>query len=260
VKIEDSVVIVTGASAGIGKATAELLAVKGANVVVVARREERLNRLVEDLSSYPGRRLSVPGNVQEEAFANELVDRTVANFGRIDVLINNAGVGHRHLLADMPSTDMRMVFETNVFGLLYATQATVSHMKKQGRGQIINVSSVAGQRPLPQSALYSASKTAVNFISRSLRMELRRCNIIVTLVYPGRTLTEFGDARLGRKGDHPSRLGRVAPERVAMAIVRAIQHGRTEVYVTWYDWLITHFSRLLPKTTDWVVGQLAGFA
>jgi len=256
VGIKEQAIIVTGASAGIGQATVEQLAKAGANVVITARRVSRLNQLASTLSAYPGRRLAVAGDIRDEAFARELIEKTVAEFGRLDVLINNAGLGHRSRLADMPAADMRAIIDTNLMGPLYVIQAAVTQMKRQEGGQIINVSSIASQRPLPQLALYCASKSAVNFISRGLRLELWPYNITVTLIYPGRTLTEFGDARLGLKGAHPSPLGRVPADRVARAVVRAIDRRRTEVYVTWYDWLFCHFNRLFPRTTDYLVGRV----
>lgn len=255
-RVEGRVAIVTGASAGIGRATAGLLAQAGANVVVTARRAERLSELVARLELYPGRRLAVPGDISEEAFARELVGQAMGEFGRVDVLINNAGVGHRSLLAEMPPADMRTIFDTNVLGLLYATQAAVVQMKQQGHGQIVNVSSIVSQRPLPDSAVYSASKAAVNFISRSLRMELRPYRIIVTLVYPGLTATEFAQARLGRKGGNRFGLRGVPAARVGRAIVKAIEKGRTEVYVTLYDWFFVHLNRLFPRATDWMAERL----
>lgn len=258
--IKESVVIVTGASAGIGKATAELLAQGGASVVITARRTERLNVLAARLKGCPGRRIAIPGDIREESFAHDLVTQTVAEFGRVDVLINNAGLGHRSLLSEMPPADTRTVFDTNVLGLLYATQAAVTKMKEQNRGQIINVSSVASQCPLPDSAVYCASKTAVNFLSRSLRMELRRHNILVTLIYPGLTATEFAEARLGRKSGNRFGLRGVPAERVARAIVKAIEHSRTEVYVTFYDWFLAHLCRLFPRTIDWFVERMVNFA
>ena len=251
---QELVVVMTGASAGIGKATTELLAQAGANVVVTARREDRLHQLVADLAHFPGRRLPLAGNIQEESFARELGESTTAEFGRLDVLVNNAGLGHRSQLAEMSPADMRTILDTNVMGVLYTTWAAVPQMKKQGGGQIINISSIVGQRPLPGSGLYCASKTAVNFISRSLRMELRPHNITVTLVYPGRTLTEFGEAKLGQKGSNPSVIGRTSAQRVGQAIVKSIRNGRTEVYITWYDWLFTHLNRLFPRTIDHLVG------
>ncbi|HRQ40959.1 MAG TPA: SDR family NAD(P)-dependent oxidoreductase [Chloroflexota bacterium] len=251
------VILLTGASAGIGRATAVALAQSGANVVLVARRQERLAALVAELAVYPGQRLAIAGDVGEEAFAATAVSQTITTFGRLDVLINNAGLGHRSHLADMPTADMHRLWDTNVMGMMYFTQAAIPHMKQQGGGHIINISSIISQRPLPNMGLYCASKTAMNFISRTFRMELRPYHIHVSTVYPGRTVTEFGDALLGQPGANPSRVARVSAERVAQAIVKAINTGKTEVYITWTDWLFAHLNRLFPRATDWLVERIA---
>lgn len=251
------VILVTGASAGIGRATAVALAQAGADVALIARRQERLDALVDELAAYPGRRLAVAGDIGEAAFAATAVSQTISTFGRLDVLINNAGLGHRSHLADMPAADMHRLWDTNVMGLLYFTQAAIPQMKEQGSGHIINVSSILGQRPLPHMGLYCASKTAVNFIGRALRMELRPYHIRVTTVHPGRTVTEFGDALLGQKGANPSRLARVSADRVAHAIIKAINTGKIEVYITWTDWLFAYGNRLFPGATDWLVEHIA---
>ncbi len=255
--LTNKVVLITGASAGIGQATAVALAQAGANVVLIARRQERLDALVDELAAYPGQRLAMAGDIGDSAFAATAVAQTIITFGRLDVLINNAGLGHRSRLADMPAADMHRLWDTNVMGLLYFTQAVIPQMKQQGSGHIINVSSILGQRPLPNMSLYCASKTTVNFIGRALRMEVRPYHIRVTTVYPGRTVTEFGDALLGQKGANPSRLARVSADQVAQAIVKAIHTGKTEVYITGTDWLFAHFNRLFPRTTDWLVERIA---
>ena len=254
-EIRDSVVIVTGASAGIGWATAVSLIQSGAHVVITARREARLQALAAELAGSSGQILVIAGDIQDEVFVRELVSRTVAKFGRVDVLINNAGLGHRNSLTNMPLADMHMIWNTNVMGLIAATQAAVAQMKQQGGGQIINVSSIVGQRPLPGNGVYCASKTAVNFLSRSLRMELNPDNIIVTLVYPGLTATEFATARLGEQGGNRFGLKGIPAERAAQAIVNAIRYGRTEVYISWYDWLFTHANRLFPRLIDWGISR-----
>ncbi len=255
--LTNKVILITGASAGIGRATAVALAQSGAHVALVARRQERLEALVEELAAFPGQCLAIAGDVGDEAFAHTAVSQTITTFGRLDVLINNAGLGHRNQLAEMPSADMHRLWDTNVMGVLYFTQAAIPQMKQQGGGHIINISSIVSQRPLPNMGLYCASKTAVNFISRALRMELRPYHIRVTVVYPGRTLTEFGEALLGDKRTNPTALARVSSERVAQAIAKSITTGKTEVYVTWTDWLFTHFNRLFPRATDWLVEHIA---
>lgn len=254
-QIQSSIIIVTGASAGIGRATAVSLSQLGANVILTARRQERLENLAAELVPNPGRCLIVPGDIGDPTFARELVERTVAEFGRVDVLINNAGVGHKSALADMPLADAQTIWNVNVIGLLAATQAALPHMQRQGYGQIINVSSIVGQRPLPLSGVYCASKTAVNFLSRSLRMELRGTGITVTLIYPGLTATEFGEAKLGEPSANRLGLRGIPPQHVAAKIVSAIQKNRTEVYATPVAWVIAHSSRLFPRTLDWLIAR-----
>jgi short-subunit dehydrogenase len=253
--IKGLVVIVTGASAGIGRVTAVTLARSGAHVVVTARRESRLLELAAEIAELPGECLVVAGDIQDEAFTQELIKQAVAKWGRVDVVVNNAGLGHRSFLTEMPLADMRTIWNTNVMGLMALTQAAVGQMRQQGSGQIINVSSIVSQRPLPSSGVYCASKTAVNFLSRSLRLELKASNIIVSLVYPGLTATEFAQARLGEVGGSRFGLKGIAPERVAQAIVKAIRYGRTEVYITWTDWLFTHINRLFPRLIDWGISR-----
>jgi short-subunit dehydrogenase len=255
-KIEGSVIIVTGASAGIGQATAAALARAGAHVVLSARRAELLQQLARDWQHLPGRRLVIAGDISQEEYARELVEQTVREFGRLDVLVNNAGIGQYSHLADFATADIQAIWDTNVMALIHTSQAAIVHFKRQQGGQIINVSSILGQRPLIHSSIYCASKTAVNFISRSLRMELQPHQITVTLVYPGATATEFHQARRGQAHDRHYAAISVKPERVARAIVKAIKYGRTEVYVTGYDWLFTHLNRLFPRTFDWLFRML----
>ncbi len=258
--IQNKVIIITGASSGIGRATAVAAAEAGAHVVLVARREERLTELAEKLTTRVGERLVIAGDIRKAAFAAEIVQKTLANLGRVDVLVNNAGLGHRSLIVDMPPDEMQTLWETNVLGLLYLTQASLRQMQKQGQGHIVNVSSIASQRPLPNSALYCASKTAVNFLSRSLRMECKAYNIKTTTIYPGLTQTEFGLVRLGKKGTNRLSLNGVPPERVAKKIIQALRNGNKEVYINWYDWLFVQLNRHFPRTTDWIVARLSHLA
>ena len=247
------VVIITGASAGIGQATAAALAQAGAHVVLTARRSDRLHKLVDELGAYPGRRLALAGDIRDKKFADKLIRATADTFGRVDVLINNAGIGHRNALVTMPSADIQMIWDTNVIAMFHLAQTAALQMQQQNSGQIINISSIVSQRTLPKNGVYCARKTAVNFLSRSLRMELRPYHIKVTLVYPGLTATEFGTARLGEKGPNKFGLTGVPAAKVAQKIVGAIENGRSEVYITWYDWLFAHLNRLFPRSIDWVI-------
>lgn len=253
-------IIITGASAGIGRATAVTLAQAGANVVLTARRADRLAELAAELAAAPGHCLVVPGDISQEGFAAHLVAQTMAAFGRVDVLVNNAGLGHRSPLLDLAPTDARTILDVNLLGVLYAVQAVVPPMQQMGGGQIINVSSIVGQRPLPLSGVYCASKTALNFFSRTLRFELRPSHITVTLVYPGLTATEFAQSRFGDKQNNRWGHTGLPATRVAHAIQRAIEKQQTEVYITWYDWLFTHLNRLFPRLTDWLLSHLTQLA
>jgi len=260
-KLANKVVIVTGATAGIGRETAVLLTKSGASVMATGRRNQRLAALETDCAKFSGNIKTIAGDIGEETFAHRLVAETVAAFGKLDVLVNNAGVGHKSQLAGMPMADMKRIFDTNVFGLMVTTQAAVTQMKQQGYGQIVNVSSIVGQSPLPNSGAYCASKTAVNFLSRTLRMELKPHNIQVTLIYPGLTDTEFADAKLGGKGRNRFGLKGVPAERVGRAILKGIKNERSEIYITPADWLLTHINRLFPRATDallGVVGRMGG--
>lgn len=252
--LQGRVVIITGASSGIGRATALALAKSGAFITVVARRGDKLTELVMEVASTAGKCLPIVGDIRNEAFCESVVAQTVAHFGRVDVLINNAGVGHRSYVMEMTSEEINAIWDTNVVGLLAMTRAAVPHMKRQKGGQIVNISSVVGQRPLPTSAIYCASKTAVNFLSRSLRMELHPHRIKVTVVYPGLTATEFAEARFGQKGNTWRGLRGVAPEKVADAIVDAIRNELLEVYISFFDQAFVYLNRLFPRTLDWLLG------
>ena len=193
-RLDDKVAVITGASSGIGEATAEALAAKGAAVVVAARREERLDALVERIQNSGGRTLAVSCDVTDEGQAHDLVRRAVEEFGRVDILVNNAGVMLLSQVGKGLSDQWRRMFEVNVLGLLYATDAAIEVMKRQGSGHIVNVSSVAGRKVTRDSSgVYAGSKHAVVAISEGLRQELLKDNIRVTVVEPGAVATELTD-------------------------------------------------------------------
>jgi NADP-dependent 3-hydroxy acid dehydrogenase YdfG len=192
-KLDGKVVVITGASSGIGEATAEALAGEGATVVVAARREERLSDLVEKLNGDGGKALAVECDVTDEEQAHALIQRAKDEFGRVDILINNAGVMQLSKIEKGLSDEWRRMFDVNVLGLLYVTDAAVQVMKEQGSGHLVNVSSVAGRKSGPLRGAYSGSKFAVNAISEALRVELLEDNIRVTMIEPGAVETELAD-------------------------------------------------------------------
>ncbi len=234
-KLDGKVAVVTGASSGIGEATVRALAKEGAAVVAGARRRERLDALVEDVSREGGKAIAVECDVTDEGQAHGLVRRAVEEYGSIDVLVNNAGVMLLSTVGKGLSDQWRTMFEVNVLGLLYATDAAVEAMKRQGSGHLVNVSSVAGRKVTRDSSgVYAGSKFAVNAISEGLRQELIGDNIRVTIVEPGAVATELPDhitdedARESLSG--LMSLERLQAEDIADAIVYAVtQPGRVSV-------------------------------
>jgi NADP-dependent 3-hydroxy acid dehydrogenase YdfG len=193
-RLDGKVAVVTGASSGIGEATAEALAAEGANVVVAARREERLHELVGRIEGSSGRTLVIPCDVTDEEQAHELVRRAVDEFGRLDILVNNAGVMLLSTVSKGLSDQWRRMFEVNVLGLLYTTEAAIEVFKRQQSGHIVNVSSLAGRKVTRDSSgVYAGTKHAVNAISEGLRQELLEENVRVTIVEPGAVETELPD-------------------------------------------------------------------
>ncbi len=190
-KLDGKVAVVTGASSGIGEATAEALAAEGAHVVIAARREERLSDLKQRMESGGTRVLTVQCDVTEEEQAHGLIRKAEEEFGRVDILVNNAGVMLLSKIEKSLSGEWRQMFDVNVLGLLYTTDAAVETMKRQGSGHIVNISSVAGRRSRPTSGVYSGTKFAVNAISEALRGEVAGDGIRVTVVEPGAVATEL---------------------------------------------------------------------
>ena len=192
-KLDGKVAVVTGASSGIGEATAEALAAEGVIVVAAARREDRLSELVERLEGNGSRAIAVQCDVTDEEQAHDLIRRVEEEFGRVDILVNNAGVMLLSKIEKGLSGEWRTMFEVNVLGLLYVTDAAVAVMKRQGSGHVVNISSVAGRRVRPTIGVYSGTKFAVNAISEALRQEVIEDNIRVTVIEPGAVATELPD-------------------------------------------------------------------
>ncbi len=190
------VAVVTGASSGIGEATARLLAKEGCNVVLAARREDRLTALAAELGEGA---LVAPTDVSDPAACAALVARTLERFGSLDILINNAGLGLYGSIAEGDPEDWREMFDVNVLGVLYTTRAAVRQMLRQGAGDVLFVSSLAGRRvPRADGTVYAATKHAVNAIAEGLRMDVHAKGIRVLNVEPGLVRTEFPES------SHPS--------------------------------------------------------
>jgi NADP-dependent 3-hydroxy acid dehydrogenase YdfG len=215
------VALVTGASSGIGAATAVALAAAGASVAIGARRTDRLRELVSRLE---GRALSLELDVSDESACRAAVSRTQDELGGLDILVNNAGVMLLGPIVDADTEDWRRMLHTNVLGLMYMTHAALPHMLETGAGDIVNVSSVAGRVARLGSGGYNASKWAVNAFSESLRQEVTTRGVRISLVEPGAVETELTDhithdsTRELVKG-MVAQLTALQPEDIARAIV-----------------------------------------
>jgi NADP-dependent 3-hydroxy acid dehydrogenase YdfG len=190
-KLDGKVAVITGASSGIGEATAEALAAEGASVVIAARRRERLEDLVERISGDGGKAVAVECDITDEEQAHGLIRQAKDEFGRVDILVNNAGVMQLSEVEKGLSNEWRTMFEVNVLGLLYVTDAAIEAMKEQGSGHLVNISSLASRGTRPALGVYSGTKMAVNGISEALRQELLEDDIRVTMVEPGAVETEL---------------------------------------------------------------------
>ena len=187
--IKDKVVVITGASSGLGEATARALAKNGAKLVLGARRMDRLKALASELSL--GDKAAVQTDVSDYAQVKHLVDHAVKVHGRVDVVLNNAGLMPLSPLDRLKIEDWDRMIDVNIKGVLYGIAAALPHMKAQKSGHIINVSSVAGHRVRPSSTVYSATKTAVRVISEGLRQEVTPYNIRTTIISPGAVSSEL---------------------------------------------------------------------
>jgi NADP-dependent 3-hydroxy acid dehydrogenase YdfG len=192
-KLDGKVAIITGASAGIGEATAITLAAEGAKVVIAARRSDRLEVLAKRIESSGGQALAIVTDITDETQANNLIHKANAALGRVDILVNNAGVALTGNIHGGNTSDWRRMFDVNVFGLLYATHAVLPIFKAQGEGHIVNISSVAGRIARAGVGIYNATKWGVNAISESLRQEVLQDNIRVTIIEPGLVETEINN-------------------------------------------------------------------
>jgi len=191
VDLSGRVVAVTGASSGIGEATALACAQAGAAVSLAARRTDRIDALAKRIVQEGGRALASTADVGEEDQARMFVDRTVSELGRLDILVNNAGVMLLGPIAGAPTEEWRRMVHVNVFGVLYCTHAALPAMKEQGSGHIVTVSSVAGRFARPGSGVYNLTKFGVGAFSEALRQEVALEGIRVTLIEPGFVATEL---------------------------------------------------------------------
>lgn len=254
----DRVVLVTGASSGIGRATALAFAKDGARVVLASRNRDKLDELAREIGDTA---LAVTCDVRSRVQVRAAIDAAVAKFGALHVAIANAGFGIYHSAARIRDEDIEAIFRTNVYGAIYTIQEALPHLRKAGRGQAIFVTSVLGKAVTPGGATYNMSKHAVTAYADTLRMEEPRGGIDVIVVGPGLTATGFQANAGNRFKDFiPARenTGGWKPERVAKAILMASKRRKREVYLTFEGRALLFLRPWIPGIADRIVRKVSG--
>jgi short-subunit dehydrogenase len=252
------VVLVTGASSGIGQATAEAFARAGASVVLTGRNTDRLKEVAAALGSTEGKLFTQHLDVtnREQVFA--VIEKAAKDLGRLDILINNAGIGHCLRFEELKWEDIQQIVDTNVMGIVHALQAVTPLMRQRGSGQIVNVASTAGLKGIPLMSIYSATKFAVRGLSESLRMELKKDGIEVIIVSPGTTDTKFFDrAVTNGKGWTLKRPWTRGPETVAKQILRACAYHKRELILTPEGKMMVLLNKFAPGFVDYMTMKAA---
>ncbi len=255
------VVVVTGASAGIGAATARRFARGGYRVALAARRRQRLMDLAEDLRAHGAEALVVPTDVRDPAQVEALARQVLTAWGQVDVLVNNAGLGRLAPLDELhPLDDIALQIEVNLSGAIWVSRAFLPAMKARGRGVIIQVASVAGWIGLPYYSVYAATKFGLRGFTEALRREVRPYGIRVVGLYPGPVITEFGQQAFRSPAARPPRSPvtvALRAEQVAETIWKLAQRPRRGVLTPWWMgplvWLNAHF----PGLADWLLARWA---
>jgi len=249
----NTVIAITGASAGIGRATALRLARDGASVAICGRRKDRLDAVAADIARAGGRALPFVADVTDPAGMQEFVTITVSTFGRLDVMMCNAGLGIYGEIDRMPADQMRELMDVNYFGTYNAIRAALPIFRQQKHGHTIVLSSIVGQRGIPFMGAYCATKFAQVGLAECLRAELRGSGLHVTIVYPISTETEFFEVMTRRSGFATRAHGpRQSPDHVAEAIARAIRRPVAEVYPHRLSRGLAVLNAVAPAFCDWL--------
>jgi short-subunit dehydrogenase len=253
----DQNAVVTGASSGLGRELVRQLVLdRGMTVLATARRADRLAALAAELPA--GRMMILPGDLTDAQFRQRLWNHALNLPGGVDLLVNNAGVGnYAEFVAQDPDAIQRII-ELNLIALIDLSQKAAQHMKARGTGQILQISSVLGFFGMADSAVYVASKHAVNGLVKSLRYELSGTGVRVWAACPGRTVSEFSTvAAGGQMGKTPGWPLREPVDRVVRGIVKGLDGRRGFVLPTWRAWAVVTVSGWLPAPFDWVMRRWA---
>ena len=252
--------LITGASSGIGAATARLLASRGYSVALLARREDRLQRLAEEL-----RKAGAPDpmvmacDLACPATLEPCIERLQAEWGALDLLVNNAGVGYRARVEELEDAKLEHLFRVNVLGSMHACRLTLPLLRNGDAPGVVLVASVVGRRGIPGQSAYSASKAALVSFGEALRIEWARDNIAVSILEPALTATGFFEAQENPSGLAAPDLSRASgPEEVAQAVWMLDRHPRPELSMRWKWRVLGMLSILAPRLSDRVLARRLG--
>jgi short-subunit dehydrogenase len=257
--VQEQVVVITGASSGIGRVTARRFAEKGARVVLGARNGKALKTLVEEIAQSGGQAVAAPTDVSRREQMEQLAQTAVSRFGRVDTWVNNAGVSIYSMFDKLTDEEIRRIMDVNFMGVVYGVQAAVPIMRQHGGGVIINIASVAGKRALPLQSIYSASKHAIVALGEALRAELAQAGpeIHVCTICPPSINTMFFDHAATKEGYAPRPLPPVYdPETVANDILACAVQPRREIVVGAAGKCMALFDVVAPGFLDWLFGQI----
>jgi len=254
--LTDRRALVTGASSGIGRALAIELARHGVDVVLLARRADRLAEVAGEIRKLGRRAVTVAGDVTDQSVRRQAVDAARDELGGLDMLVNNAGVGAHGRFADADPNRLRPIMEVNFFAAVELIREALPLLGAGVKPMIVNVGSVLGYRGAPHKSEYSASKFALNGFSQAIRPELATIGVDVLVATVGPTETEHFDTLLEDQGEMPWGNPRRKPaDEVARSIVRAIERGKHEVFTHWGGWAWVLLNRLAPRLVDRIMGR-----
>ena len=250
--LSDKVVWITGASSGIGEALASEYVNRGAKVIISSPEVEKLNALNDKFNALrPGSSIVVPLDLEKSNEIPGIVSKTIKQAGRIDILINGAGVSQRSLVIETPVEIDRKIFEINYFGAVVLTKSVLPHMISKGGGTVAVISSIVGKFGFPLRSAYSASKHALHGFFETVRAELKKENINVTIICPGRVQTNISVNAITRDGRSyglmdKGQLKGISAEKCARKIVKAIRRNKKEVYVGGSELLMVYIKKYFP--------------
>lgn len=255
--MKNKVIVITGSSSGIGEACARMFASQGSKVVLAARNEKRLLQITQELLDNGSEAISVVTDVSVEEDCKNLIDKTINHFGKIDVLINNAGISMRAILNELDTSVIRKVMDVNFFGTVYCTKYALPYVLKE-QGSVVGVSSIAGYKGLPGRCAYSASKFAMQGFLESLRVENLKNKLHVLIACPGFTSSNIRNTALDKDGLVQSESPRnekqmMGPDQVAKYIYQSVKKRQNSLVLTMNGKLTVFLNKLFPKLVDRLV-------